>query len=207
MIFKSIWPIRLILLKKDIYLILLSGYRFATITKTLFTSVYFFLLCRYCSWCCFYARFRNPLCITWWVRFWSCLGSQVNYEVIEPKACCLYICSWVSWELPSVPWNKNHNHTEIIAHLSIISIFSFWLSALPLLSLIPLGFVFFFFFPLVVPNTCLVLNDSSIRLWALTGEVLMEMVGHTSIVYSVDSHVSGLIVSASEDCLAKIWKG
>jgi hypothetical protein len=35
----------------------------------------------------------------------------------------------------------------------------------------------------------------------------MEMVGHASIVYSVDSHVSGLIVSGSEDCSAKIWKG
>ncbi|KAL6209650.1 hypothetical protein ACLB2K_020590 [Fragaria x ananassa] len=49
-------------------------------------------------------------------------------------------------------------------------------------------------------------HDGSIRLWALTGEVLMEMVGHTSIVYSVDSHASGLIVSSSEDCFAKIWK-
>ncbi|XP_021896660.1 phospholipase A-2-activating protein [Carica papaya] len=49
-------------------------------------------------------------------------------------------------------------------------------------------------------------HDGSIRLWALSGEVLMEMVGHSSIVYSVDSHVSGLIVSGSEDCSAKIWK-
>ncbi|KAM5548993.1 hypothetical protein ABKV19_000424 [Rosa sericea] len=49
-------------------------------------------------------------------------------------------------------------------------------------------------------------HDGSIRLWALTGEVLMEMVGHTSIVYSVDSDVSGLIVSSSEDFFAKIWK-
>ncbi|KAL8143565.1 hypothetical protein V2J09_016597 [Rumex salicifolius] len=49
-------------------------------------------------------------------------------------------------------------------------------------------------------------HDGSIRLWALTGEVLMEMVGHTSIVYSVDSHESGLVASASEDCTAKIWK-
>ncbi|KAB5561296.1 hypothetical protein DKX38_006253 [Salix brachista] len=49
-------------------------------------------------------------------------------------------------------------------------------------------------------------HDGSIRLWALTGEVLMEMVGHASIVYSVDSHVSGLIVSGGEDCSAKIWK-
>ncbi|RVW48430.1 Ubiquitin homeostasis protein lub1 [Vitis vinifera] len=49
-------------------------------------------------------------------------------------------------------------------------------------------------------------HDGSIRLWALTGETLMEMVGHTSIVYSVDSHASGLIVSGSEDCFAKIWK-
>ncbi|KAL5562590.1 hypothetical protein UlMin_032337 [Ulmus minor] len=49
-------------------------------------------------------------------------------------------------------------------------------------------------------------HDGSVRLWALSGEVLMEMVGHTSIVYSVDSHVSGLIVSGSEDRFAKIWK-
>ncbi|VFQ67870.1 unnamed protein product [Cuscuta campestris] len=49
-------------------------------------------------------------------------------------------------------------------------------------------------------------HDGSIRLWDLSGEVLMEMVGHTSIVYSVDAHVSGLIVSGSEDCFAKIWK-
>ncbi|GAB4853932.1 hypothetical protein Ancab_018141 [Ancistrocladus abbreviatus] len=49
-------------------------------------------------------------------------------------------------------------------------------------------------------------HDGSIRLWALTGQVLMEMVGHTSIVYSVDSHTSGLLVSSSEDCSAKIWK-
>ncbi|OMO63433.1 hypothetical protein COLO4_32463 [Corchorus olitorius] len=49
-------------------------------------------------------------------------------------------------------------------------------------------------------------HDGSIRLWAQSGEVLMEMVGHTSIVYAVDSHVSGLIVSGSEDRFAKIWK-
>ncbi|KAB1207227.1 Phospholipase A-2-activating protein [Morella rubra] len=50
------------------------------------------------------------------------------------------------------------------------------------------------------------MEENSIRLWELSGQVLMEMVGHTSIVYSVDSHISGLIVSSSEDCTAKIWK-
>ncbi|KAB2087964.1 hypothetical protein ES319_A04G141700v1 [Gossypium barbadense] len=49
-------------------------------------------------------------------------------------------------------------------------------------------------------------HDGSIMLWAQSGEVLMVMVGHTSIVYSVDAHVSGLIVSGSEDHFAKIWK-
>lgn len=49
-------------------------------------------------------------------------------------------------------------------------------------------------------------HDCTIRLWALTGQVLMEMVGHTAIVYSIDSHASGLIVSGSEDRFAKIWK-
>ncbi|GKG44460.1 phospholipase A2-activating protein, partial [Tanacetum coccineum] len=49
---------------------------------------------------------------------------------------------------------------------------------------------------------------SSIRLWALTGEVLLEMVCHTAIVYSVDAHKSsGLVASGSEDGSAKIWKG
>lgn len=70
------------------------------------------------------------------------------------------------------------------------------------MSIYTLAFVF-----LVVFLILLVLNDSSIRLWAISGEILMEMVGHTSIVYSVDAHVSGLIVSGSEDCSAKIWKG
>ncbi|CAM8997567.1 unnamed protein product [Rhodiola kirilowii] len=49
-------------------------------------------------------------------------------------------------------------------------------------------------------------HDGSIRLWAVSGESLMEMVGHTSIVYSAHSHSSGLVASASEDCSAKIWK-
>ncbi|KAL9238183.1 hypothetical protein vseg_012645 [Gypsophila vaccaria] len=49
-------------------------------------------------------------------------------------------------------------------------------------------------------------HDGSVRLWDLTGQVLMEMVGHTSLVYSVDSHISGLVASGSEDCSAKIWK-
>ncbi|KAK9136402.1 hypothetical protein Syun_015732 [Stephania yunnanensis] len=49
-------------------------------------------------------------------------------------------------------------------------------------------------------------HDGSIRLWALSGEVLLELVGHTSIVYSVNAHASGLLVSGSEDCFAKIWK-
>ncbi|WMV13025.1 hypothetical protein MTR67_006410 [Solanum verrucosum] len=47
---------------------------------------------------------------------------------------------------------------------------------------------------------------NTIRLWELSGQVLLEMVGHTSIVYSVDAHASGLIVSGSEDRFVKIWK-
>ncbi|TYI56746.1 hypothetical protein E1A91_D11G232700v1 [Gossypium mustelinum] len=45
---------------------------------------------------------------------------------------------------------------------------------------------------------------SSIMLWAQSGKALMVMVGHTSIVYSVDAHVFGLIVNGSEDHIAKI---
>ncbi|KAI3508874.1 hypothetical protein L1887_23894 [Cichorium endivia] len=34
---------------------------------------------------------------------------------------------------------------------------------------------------------------STIRLWPVTGEVLLEMAGHTAIVYSVDAHKSELM--------------
>jgi hypothetical protein len=33
------------------------------------------------------------------------------------------------------------------------------------------------------------------------------MIGHSSLVYSVDAHSSGLIASGSEDRSLKIWKG
>ncbi|CAL9121032.1 unnamed protein product [Musa textilis] len=34
----------------------------------------------------------------------------------------------------------------------------------------------------------------------------MEMIGHTSLVYSVDAHLSGIVASGSEDCFLKIWR-
>lgn len=49
-------------------------------------------------------------------------------------------------------------------------------------------------------------HDSSVRLWSLTGEVLIEMIGHSSLVYCVDAHSSGLVASGSEDCSLKIWR-
>jgi phospholipase A-2-activating protein len=33
------------------------------------------------------------------------------------------------------------------------------------------------------------------------------MIGHSSLVYSVDAHSSGLIASGSEDRSLKLWKG
>ncbi|KAJ3706100.1 hypothetical protein LUZ61_009805 [Rhynchospora tenuis] len=49
-------------------------------------------------------------------------------------------------------------------------------------------------------------HDGTVKLWALTGQVLMEMVGHTSLVYSVAAHSSGLVASGGEDRFLKIWK-
>lgn len=49
-------------------------------------------------------------------------------------------------------------------------------------------------------------HDGTIKLWALTGQILMEMIGHTSLVYSVDAHSSGIVASGSEDCFLKIWR-
>ncbi|KAG6542654.1 hypothetical protein Mapa_015888 [Marchantia paleacea] len=50
-------------------------------------------------------------------------------------------------------------------------------------------------------------HDGTVRLWAYTGEQLLEMVGHTAIVYSVAAHSSGVVASGSEDRHAKVWKG
>ena len=44
-------------------------------------------------------------------------------------------------------------------------------------------------------------------MWSMSGDVLLEMVGHTAIVYAVAVHKSGIIASGSEDCFAKLWKG
>lgn len=41
----------------------------------------------------------------------------------------------------------------------------------------------------------------------MSGQQLLEFVGHTAIVYSVASNSSGDIASGSEDGLAKIWRG
>ncbi|KAG8100851.1 hypothetical protein GUJ93_ZPchr0013g36109 [Zizania palustris] len=49
-------------------------------------------------------------------------------------------------------------------------------------------------------------HDGTIKMWALTGQPLLEMIGHTSLVYSVDAHSSGVIASGSEDRSVKIWK-
>ncbi|ONM51171.1 transducin family protein / WD-40 repeat family protein [Zea mays] len=49
-------------------------------------------------------------------------------------------------------------------------------------------------------------HDSTVKLWALSGQPLLDMIGHSSLVYSVDAHSSGLIASGSEDRSLKIWK-
>lgn len=77
-----------------------------------------------------------------------------------------------------------------------------------LFQVILLGMIFFFFFLCAFSfNILFCLNGSSIKLWTLTGQILMEMMGHTSLVYSVAAHSSGLVASGSEDCFLKIWRG
>eukprot|EP00250_Pteridium_aquilinum_P008027 c17609_g2_i1 orf=92-2383(+) len=49
-------------------------------------------------------------------------------------------------------------------------------------------------------------HDGSVKLWSVNGDVLLEMIGHTAIVYCVAASVSGDVASGSEDCFAKIWK-
>ncbi|KAJ7560244.1 hypothetical protein O6H91_04G119700 [Diphasiastrum complanatum] len=49
-------------------------------------------------------------------------------------------------------------------------------------------------------------HDGSIKLWSGTGEQLLEMIGHTAIVYCVSAHTSGDVASGSEDGFVKIWR-
>ncbi|KAI5056625.1 hypothetical protein GOP47_0028443 [Adiantum capillus-veneris] len=49
-------------------------------------------------------------------------------------------------------------------------------------------------------------HDGSVRLWSVNGDALLEMIGHTAIVYCVAANSSGDVASGSEDCFAKIWK-
>lgn len=48
-------------------------------------------------------------------------------------------------------------------------------------------------------------HDGSVRLWTQSGQPLLEMVGHTALVYSVATHGTE-IASGSEDNTVKIWK-
>ncbi|CAI7880624.1 unnamed protein product [Closterium sp. NIES-54] len=50
-------------------------------------------------------------------------------------------------------------------------------------------------------------HDGSVKLWDLSLQPLLEMVGHTALVYSVAATAGGeLIASASEDATARVWK-
>jgi len=48
-------------------------------------------------------------------------------------------------------------------------------------------------------------HDFSLRFWTTQGETLLEMLGHTALVYSVACSSVGTIASASEDRSVRIW--
>lgn len=55
---------------------------------------------------------------------------------------------------------------------------------------------------------CMLIDEhSSLRLWSLSGDTLMELHGHTSYVYSVSVLSTGELVSSGEDGCVRVWKG
>lgn len=50
-------------------------------------------------------------------------------------------------------------------------------------------------------------NDGTIRLWTLQGQLLGELQGHESFIYSLTTLPSGELVSTGEDRTARIWNG
>lgn len=49
-------------------------------------------------------------------------------------------------------------------------------------------------------------NDGSVKIWTVNGDIVQEMVGHTSYVYKVKQLPSGELVSCGEDRSVRIWK-
>lgn len=50
-------------------------------------------------------------------------------------------------------------------------------------------------------------HDGTARVWAVSGETLLHLAGHTALVYSAAVHpASGLIATASEDGTARVWR-
>ncbi|CAG8499469.1 10538_t:CDS:10 [Ambispora gerdemannii] len=49
-------------------------------------------------------------------------------------------------------------------------------------------------------------NDSTVKIWTLSGDCIQELNGHTSFIYSVSVLSTGEIVSSGEDRSVKVWK-
>lgn len=50
-------------------------------------------------------------------------------------------------------------------------------------------------------------NDGVIRLWTLRGELIAELIGHESFIYSLAVLPSGELISSGEDRSVRIWQG
>lgn len=50
-------------------------------------------------------------------------------------------------------------------------------------------------------------NDGLLRLWRLNGQMVAELAGHESFVYSLAALPSGELVSSAEDRTVRVWEG
>jgi phospholipase A-2-activating protein len=50
-------------------------------------------------------------------------------------------------------------------------------------------------------------NDGSLRVWTVKGDLVQEMFGHSSFVYSISILPDGRLLSSGEDRTARIWNG
>eukprot|EP00898_Chlorokybus_atmophyticus_P001868 jgi/Chlat1/2682/Chrsp18S02992 len=51
-------------------------------------------------------------------------------------------------------------------------------------------------------------HDGTVRLWSFQGDVVMELVGHTALVYAAAANtMDGTVASASEDNTVRVWRG
>jgi phospholipase A-2-activating protein len=116
----------------------------------------------------------------------KCLFTLKAHEAAVWGAICTQIDAFATAgaDRKIILWNKDNPLRVINAHDDVVR---------SLVSVQDIGFI-----------SCS--NDASLKLWTLSGDLIDDLHGHTSFVYSIDCLNAGY-VSSGEDRTVRIWNG